>query len=1494
MLRTRLVLAIAFALGLCGIWLSVSPASAAVGHPFQSSLTEASGSPLGEPAAVAVDRSSGRVFVSDVEVGVIDIYGSSDSFLGKFGNGSLDAVGVAVDEASGLAYVADSFENEVFVFKPDGSGSYEQIGVWDGSALASEGFGEVTGVAVDNDPASPSFGDVYVVDAEDEELGVGAVDVFKPKPSGPEEGKEGSLIRMLSKGAMEEPNGIAIDPSSGRVYVADSEKGAVYEYSAAGLYEGKMNGVSSPQGSFYGKEEEEGNVTAIAVDPSSGDLLVAEAERAIVSEFNPSGQWVGWIPSTAQVPLTEPHGVAFDGSGDLYVADAGLARVDRYGPGAAVPDTATEKASKPTRTTTTLNGTVDGLGKPGQYFFQWGTTRDLGSATTPVALSGAQQSVSDTLEGLIAGTTYFFRIVAENENGTSYGIVRELTTDTAVEKLATSTVKNLQPEGATLSGSLAPNGFDAHYYFQWGTSTAYGSTSPEPPGTDAGSEKATVAAETALSGLAPNTTYHYRLVATNSFGTTYGADQNFTTSGPPRITSKPTTGIGHETATLNAEVNPDQIETTYRFEYGESTEYGQEIPEGGADIGKGAIPVSVSAPLTGLKLGVTYHFRVTAENAFKTTTGPDQTFTTIPPALVTSYAGRVSATEATLNATINPLGNDTTYYFQYGTGPCAPNPGACTDTPAPPGEDVGSGEEAISKSLELTELQPDTTYHYRVIAHNSLGETQESEHTLTTQKPQQAFALPDERAWEMVTPPDKGSAAVESLTREGGVILASESGDELTYVVGSALGEAEGNRSPELQQILSTRGVASWSSQDIATPSSKAKGITTGQAPEYQFFTPDFSLALDEPFGTEPAPPLAPGVTQATPYVRDNASKLFMPLISEANTPPGTIFGGRVHFQSATADLKHIVLSSGVALLGSGSSPGLYEWNQGSLALVSVLPGASLAHEPELGLQGRVVHNAISSDGSRVIWMNKEDLGTRGGHLYLRDTVNGKTIQLDAAQGVAEPSKGSALFQGANPDGSRVFFTDRQRLTADSTAETGQGVGKPDLYECEIVQSEGGLTCRLKDLTIDPAEGEHAAVQGLVLGMDEAGSTLYFLAQGVLASNAGTSGQRPAPASDNLYELRYDGTEWSTTFIAGLSATDSPQWEGNSLADPAFLTARVSPSGRYLAFMSAASLTGYDNADVSPEAKGARDEEVYLYDSAAADLRCVSCNPSGARPAGVLDQNESGEGLGLLVDRRQIWQEHWLAGNIPGWTAQSLTGALFQSRYLSNDGRLFFNSPDELVPAAKNHKENVYEYEPSGIGNCESRTGGCISLLNTGTSDRESAFIEATPSGSNAFFLTESNLLPQDTDTAFDIYDARICSAEAPCQTVPPSPVGACEAAETCRPAAPPATAAGGAGGSAAFSGPSNSPAKAAPQTQVKSEQNAKSNSKSLTRKQKLAKALGTCRQRHRHSHKKRTACERLARKRFGPKNAKGAKTASGAGGRKSTAKHHTTGGQRG
>jgi hypothetical protein len=1436
----------------CALALNATPAQAATGHKFVSTLTEAPpGTPLKEPGAVSVDHSSGNVFVADPASGFVDVFSSTGTYLTQFGGG-LEATAVAVDEASGDVYIAQS--GGIAVFKPNGSGGYVLLYEWEGLGTPSLVFGEVTGVAVDNSTSAsdPSKGDVFVVDA-----GNSAVDVFKPKPAGSEEASEGEFLHTLTGTKLEEPNGVAVSAATGKAYVAETGKGAVYVFGSGGAFESKLTGSSSPQGTFRGKEGEEGNVTSVAVDETTGDLLVAEAERRVVSEFNAAGEWVGWITATPSGPFAEPHGVGVASSGDVYVADTGSGMVDHFGAGAVVPDVKSNPASKLARTTAVLNGAINGGGKAAHYHFEWGTTEAYGSSTPVVEAGAGEEKVSATLTGMHAGTTYFFRLIGENENGSNVGVGREFTTPPAVEALSTGPVQSLTPSSATLTGSLTPGGVDAYYYFEWGFTTEYGNTSPAPPGTDAGTGAEAVAAQTTLSDLTANTTYHYHLVGTNSFGTTEGEDVKFTTSGPPRITNEPTSGITHETATIKAQVNPDQFATKYHFEYGETAAYGTEVPIGGESIPAGEAPVAKSAALASLKPGVTYHFRVVANNEAGTTIGPDQSFTTIPPALIESEsAAEVSSTGATLQTQVNPLGHDTTYYFQYGTSSCKANPAACTSVPTPPGTDIGSSESGQPGSVRLQELTAGTTYHYRVLAINSLGVAEGVERVFTTQAQAAPFALADGRSWELVSPPNKHGAPIEALTREGGVILAAEDGNSITYVANGSITEGpQGNRSPEQQQIISTRRPEGWGSQDVATPSSRAKGISPGAAPEYQFFTPDLSQALVEPWGTTSLsePPLSPDAKQKTMYVRNDANGTYLALVTEANVPPGTEFGHTLKFLSATPDLSHVVLRSGVALTGAPSGQGLYEWAAGRLQFVSLLPTGAPAVEAELGFDGHVLAHAISSDGSRIIWTSREE-NTGAGHLYMRDTATGASIQLDAAQGSPEPEKGSAQFQTATSDGSKVFFTDKQRLTADSTAEPAQGAGKADLYECEMAEEAGKVVCHLKDLTVDHNAGEHAAAQGFLFGASEDATRLYLVAQGVLAGNANGNGEQAEAGRDNLYALHFNAERWNTTFVAVLSNEDSPEWEGNRVADTAFLTARASPSGRYLAFMSAGSPTGYDNRDQN---SGKRDEEVYLYDSNSASLRCVSCNPTGARPAGVLDTVESGEGLGLLVDRRKVWaesgHEHWLAGNIPGWTAQSLLSALFQSRYLSDSGRLFFNSPDHLVPQAANGKENVYEYEPAGVGSCESSSGACVSLISSGSSGKESAFLEATPSGNDVFLLTAGQLLPQDTDTAVDVYDARVCTQGSPCLTPPPPAPPGCSTADACRPATPSQQAPIGPAGTATFSGSS----------QPKHESlDVKVVTKPLTKAQKLANALKACKKQH--SKKKRKVCEAHARKLYG------------------------------
>ena len=224
----------------------------------------------------------------------------------------------------------------------------------------------------------------------------------------------------------------------------------------------------------------------------------------------------------------------------------------------------------------------------------------------------------------------------------------------------------------------------------------------------------------------------------------------------------------------------------------------------------------------------------------------------------------------------------------------------------------------------------------------------------------------------------------------------------------------------------------------------------------------------------------------------------------------------------------------------------------------------------------------------------------------------------------------------------------------------------------------------------------NAGVRDAVLGASEDGSYIYFVATGVLASGA-TRG------ADNLYVMHDGPGGWSATHIATLSKEDEHSWYANGkvTAGSCFcngvehnkVSSRVSPNGRYVTFMSSEPLTGYDNTDA---VSGQPDDEVFLYDAVAGRLTCVSCNPTGARPIGVLDGN-----LPLLVDPSTAWgvpgessatDGHWLAGMLPTWQiALSSRGSAsyYQPRFLSNNGRVFFDSADSLVPQATDGLMNV-------------------------------------------------------------------------------------------------------------------------------------------------------------------------------------------------------------
>ena len=344
-------------------------------------------------------------------------------------------------------------------------------------------------------------------------------------------------------------------------------------------------------------------------------------------------------------------------------------------------------------------------------------------------------------------------------------------------------------------------------------------------------------------------------------------------------------------------------------------------------------------------------------------------------------------------------------------------------------------------------------------------------------------------------------------------------------------------------------------------------------------------------------------------------------------------------------------------------------------------------------------------------------------------------------------------------DGSRAFFTGADghlyvRSDGTTTVEVpGPGncnVATP-LAErvCFLTASADGSSVLLSNGKIYGANGVGTAyeysgdlTQGQggflgIAGQSEDLSHLYFVDTANLTGGEENGQGAVAEAGKpNLYSL---GDE-NTHFVATLSSGDSNQEKGDWVAAPSIRTAEASPSGRWAAFLSVAPLTGFENLGR---------KEVFLYDSQTRELTCASCNPSGARPVGdaVLPIN-----------------------------------FLSQARYLTDAGRLFFDTGDRLVPGDTNGKvEDVYEHEPQGMGGC-SRPDGCLHLISSGRGSSDSNFLTMDETGDNVFFTTGNRLVAADKDELIDLYDARVgggfsesqppveCKGEA-CQQAPVPPV---------------------------------------------------------------------------------------------------------------------------
>lgn len=364
-----------------------------------------------------------------------------------------------------------------------------------------------------------------------------------------------------------------------------------------------------------------------------------------------------------------------------------------------------EEASDVELTEATLNGEVRPVGVETKYYFEYGATTAYGSRTAEASAGSGDEfvKVSAPLAGLTPGTSYHYRLVATNSRGTTVGEGKEFETLGGKPIVFTEPIYTLGYTSATLKGGVYGKGETTWYYFEYGTTEAYGQRTPEQEVAGFSNEEE----KEAVGDLTPGARYHYRIVASNSYGTSYGADKSFSTPQEPLAETTAPDAVGYDDATLNGSIDPQGTKTSYYFEYGTSQSYGMRTAE--VTAGSGTSDVQAVQSIDYLAEDTTYHYRVVATTAYGNTYGADQTFSTgIEPLVQTGAAANIGSTEATLNGTIDPHGTEVEYYFEYGP---TPEYGSSTTVTS-----AGSGDVDVEASAAIVGLSAGVTYHYRLVA----------------------------------------------------------------------------------------------------------------------------------------------------------------------------------------------------------------------------------------------------------------------------------------------------------------------------------------------------------------------------------------------------------------------------------------------------------------------------------------------------------------------------------------------------------------------------------------------------------------------------------------------------------------------------------------------------------------------------------------------------------------------------------------------------------
>jgi DNA-binding beta-propeller fold protein YncE len=1144
----------------------------------------------------------------------------------------------------------------------------------------------------------------------------------------------------------------AVNTTSGDVYVVDQLDNRVEQFDASGSFirawgwgvaDGNpafetcsSNCQAGQAGSGDGQLD---TPQGIAVDQSDGAVYVVDGNNSRVEKFDSSGAYLSQFGSagSAEGQFAGPQGIAVDPTdGSVYVADAGNNRVQKFD-------------STGTFTTMFGFGVADG------------------NITFETCTSSCQPGLAVGDDGGFSGPTR----VAVDSSGQVYvldsgnGRIERYTAASAFDQVFDPTDVNVN----TFPFEIAVGPGNDHLYVA--------QAAPDY------SEQRVFEIDAAGTLI---DTHGVGSTASNASGLSLnaGSQKIYLADGfnarvfilddlpAPTVSVNPATNVTADSADVSGTVNPNgPPDVGWHFEI--STDDANWSPVAADEnAGSGTSDVPVSASLTGLLPDTTYFVRLVATRQFNAPTISNEIqFTTaaIAPDVTTRPAQDLAPAHATLRGVIHPHNSPTTYYFEYG-----PTTSYGTSVPASQDADAGSANFPVAAIQAVYGLQPGTTYHYRLVAHNAGGAETGDDQTFTTTTPPAASTprpgipgsgfLPDDRAWEQVSPPDKQGGEIMGDTGRTRAASREQPGSPMAATFASLTGfdDVHGTGISSEYMAIRTADTAAnptgWTTHGITPRQDPGTmlGAFRGFEPLWQGeLSSDLSRGVFRAWSPLSDTPNVAAVENL--YLRTDlrtpGAGLYRLLTDcpacAAPLPPISQSSQLPAFVGASRDFSHVIFQSRYRLLPGATAtlthPNLYEWVNGTLRLAGVLPDDACGSPPCVAAssivgQGKDTYtpHAISEDGSRIFFTDNSATGGARGTLYMR--VNGtSTVKISGDQ--------PATFWTTSSDGTRIFFTTAEQLASNDTDSVG------DVYMYDV-NAPGGQ--HLTRLSISHSSVDPPADADGVIGASDDGHYVYFVKGGQLVAGEPSS-------RTGIYEW-HDGT---VSFVGELAAgtqdlvNDVPT--GSSFTP---LASRVTPDGQHLLFMSHSGLglTGYDQSHCDVGCA-----ELYVYSADTHELACASCNPSGA-PATSDARNNQRFGTGGAVT------------------------TLHFNHPFSDDGRhAFFTTAERLVREDTNGKRDVYEYDvPSGT----------VHLLSSGKPDTsDTYFMEASKDGSDAFFITRQQLVGWDTDLSYDLYDARVGGGF-------PDPVAVpgCQG-EGCLPSQPSAPGAA-VPGSGLVSGPGNVPAK--------------------------------------------------------------------------------------